>query len=86
MPEDNEDVHVAPGRMGLRRPSLYEFAGGEQAFLALAAAVTERCIADPELNHAQDRHLRIFHGVEDLEQLFPRRKRALHHPGSNRDR
>jgi len=31
---------------------MYEFAGGEQAFLALAAAVTERCIEDPELNHA----------------------------------
>jgi hemoglobin len=34
------------------RPSLYEFAGGRDAFLALAAATTERCIADPELNHA----------------------------------
>jgi len=34
------------------RASIYEFAGGEQAFLALAAAVTERCIEDPELNHA----------------------------------
>jgi hemoglobin len=34
------------------RPSIYEFAGGHDAFLALAAAVTERCIADPELNHA----------------------------------
>jgi hemoglobin len=31
---------------------MYEFAGGDQAFLALAAAVTERCIEDPELNHA----------------------------------
>jgi hemoglobin len=36
----------------MTRPSLYEFAGGADAFLALAAAVTERCIADPELNHA----------------------------------
>jgi hemoglobin len=36
----------------MSRPSIYEFAGGEDAFLALAAAVTERCIADPELNHA----------------------------------
>ena len=35
----------------MARPSLYEFAGGDGAFLALAAAVTERCIADPELNH-----------------------------------
>ena len=33
------------------RPSIYEFAGGDHAFLALAAATTERCIADPELNH-----------------------------------
>ena len=31
---------------------MYEFAGGDDAFLALAAATTERCIADPELNHA----------------------------------
>ena len=36
----------------MARPSLYEFAGGDQAFLALAAATTERCIEDPELNHA----------------------------------
>ena len=34
------------------RPSIYDFAGGEQAFLALAAATTERCMEDPELNHA----------------------------------
>jgi hemoglobin len=33
------------------RPSLYEFAGGEAAFLALAAAHHERCLRDPELNH-----------------------------------
>ena len=33
------------------RPSLYEFAGGEPAFLALAAAHHVRCLADPELNH-----------------------------------
>ena len=33
------------------RPSLYDFAGGEQAFLALAAAHHARCLADPELNH-----------------------------------
>lgn len=36
----------------MTRPSIYEAAGGHDAFLALAAAVTERCIADPELNHA----------------------------------
>ena len=41
------------------RPTLYEFAGGEPAFRALAAAHHERCLADPELNHPfskQDRH------------------------------
>jgi hemoglobin len=33
------------------RPTLFEFAGGEPAFLALAAAHHVRCLADPELNH-----------------------------------
>jgi hemoglobin len=33
------------------RPSLYEFAGGEPAFQALARAHHARCLADPELNH-----------------------------------
>jgi hemoglobin len=33
------------------RPSLYEFAGGDSAFLALAAAHHARCLRDPELNH-----------------------------------
>ena len=33
------------------RPSLYEFAGGAAAFLALARAHHARCLADPELNH-----------------------------------
>ncbi|MFL5917861.1 MAG: group II truncated hemoglobin [Gaiellaceae bacterium] len=33
------------------RPTLYEFAGGEAAFLALARAHHERCLADPVLNH-----------------------------------
>lgn len=33
------------------RPSIFEFAGGEPAFLALATAHHERCLADPELNH-----------------------------------
>jgi hemoglobin len=33
------------------RPTLFEFAGGEPAFLALATAHHARCIADPELNH-----------------------------------
>jgi hemoglobin len=37
--------------MAMARPSMYEFAGGEDAFLAFATAVHERCLADPELNH-----------------------------------
>jgi hemoglobin len=35
----------------MARPSLFDFAGGEDAFLALAAATHERCLQDPELNH-----------------------------------
>src|ERR1700730_4240019 len=30
---------------------MFDFAGGEEAFLALAAATHERCLQDPELNH-----------------------------------
>ena len=30
---------------------MYEFAGGDSAFLALATAHHERCLADPVLNH-----------------------------------
>jgi len=30
---------------------MFEFAGGEKAFLALATAHHERCLQDPELNH-----------------------------------
>jgi hemoglobin len=33
------------------RPTLYEFAGGDSAMLALAEAHHARCLADPELNH-----------------------------------
>jgi hemoglobin len=33
------------------RPSLFEFAGGQSALLALATAHHARCLADPELNH-----------------------------------
>jgi hemoglobin len=33
------------------QPTLYEYAGGEQAFLRLAEAHHARCLADPELNH-----------------------------------
>jgi hemoglobin len=33
------------------RPSIYEYAGGAPAFLALARAHHARCLADPELEH-----------------------------------
>jgi hemoglobin len=33
------------------RPSIFEFAGGEPAFRALAAAHHERCLQDPVLSH-----------------------------------
>jgi hemoglobin len=35
----------------MRRPSIFAFAGGEQAFLALATAHHERCLQDPVLSH-----------------------------------
>lgn len=49
----------------MARPSIFEFAGGEDAFLALAAATHERCLQDPELNHP------FSHGVNPahLEHL-----------------
>lgn len=34
-----------------RRPTLFEYAGGEPAFRALATAHHARCLLDPELNH-----------------------------------
>jgi hemoglobin len=34
------------------RPSIYEFAGADSGFLALAAAHHERCVQDPEISHA----------------------------------
>lgn len=35
----------------MSRPSIFEFAGGEPAFLALAVAHHKRCLQDPVLNH-----------------------------------
>lgn len=37
--------------MPVSRPSIFEFAGGGPAFLALARAHHERCLQDPVLNH-----------------------------------
>ena len=45
----------------MTRPSLYEFAGGGPAFIALAAATHERCLADPELNHPFSHHVSPRH-------------------------
>jgi hemoglobin len=35
----------------MARPSIFEFAGGESAFLALATAHHQRCLDDPVLSH-----------------------------------
>jgi hemoglobin len=40
---------------------MFEFAGGNQAFLALAAAHHERCLQDPELNHPFSRGVNPDH-------------------------
>ena len=49
----------------MARPSMFEFAGGDPAFLALAAATHDRCLQDPELNHP------FSHGLnpQHLERL-----------------
>lgn len=44
---------------------MYEFAGGEAAFLALTTAFHERCLEDPELNHPFSQHVSPRH-VENL--------------------
>jgi hemoglobin len=40
------------GGESVTRPSIYEFAGGDPALLALAAAHHERCLLEPEISHA----------------------------------
>lgn len=35
----------------MTRPSMFEFAGGEPAFFALATAHHQRCLEDPVLSH-----------------------------------
>jgi hemoglobin len=44
---------------------MYEFAGGEAAFLALTTAFHELCLADPELSHPFSHHVSPHH-VENL--------------------
>jgi hemoglobin len=51
--------------IGVSRPSIYEFAGGDTAFLALAAAHHERCLQDPEISHAFSHGFNPAH-VENL--------------------
>jgi hemoglobin len=45
----------------MTRPSIFEFAGGEPAFLALAAAHHRRCLADPVLEHPFSHHVQPDH-------------------------
>jgi hemoglobin len=52
------------------RPSLYEFAGGEPAFLALATAHHARCLQDPELNHPFSRPGQHPQHVQRLAAAF----------------
>lgn len=47
------------------RPSIYEFAGGDAAFLALATAHHERCLQEPEISHAFSHGFNPAH-VENL--------------------
>lgn len=49
----------------MARPSMYEFAGGETAFLALTTAFHELCLKDPELSHPFSHHVSLHH-VENL--------------------
>jgi hemoglobin len=47
------------------RASIYEFAGGDAAFLAVAAAHHERCLQEPEISHAFSHGFNPAH-VENL--------------------
>ncbi|MGZ4649459.1 MAG: globin domain-containing protein [Kineosporiaceae bacterium] len=49
----------------MARPSIFEAAGGDPAFLALAVAHHARCLADPELEHPFSHGVRPDH-VERL--------------------
>ena len=67
----------------MARPSIYEFAGGDPAFLALAAAHHERCLQEPEISHAFSHGFNPEH-VENLAfywaEVFggPNRYSVLH--------
>ena len=67
----------------MARPSLFEFAGGEPAFLALATALHDRCLQDPKLNHPFS-HTENPQHIENLAAYWaevfggPRRYSELH--------
>jgi hemoglobin len=51
------------------RPTLYDFAGGAEAFLTLSLAMHERCLADPVLNHPFSHGTSPEHDVRLAEYL-----------------
>ncbi|MCU1362739.1 MAG: oxygen-binding heme protein [Acidimicrobiaceae bacterium] len=51
------------------RPTLYSFAGGAEAFLAVSLAMHERCVADPVLNHPFSHDMSPEHDVRLAEYL-----------------
>ena len=67
----------------MARPSIYEFCGGDPAFLALAAAHHKRCLQEPEIGHAFSHGFNPAH-LENLAlywaEVFggPARYSALH--------
>jgi hemoglobin len=60
-------------RVVTERPTVYEFAGGQEAFVSLALALHERCVADPVLSHpfshAQDPN-HLEHLASYLAEVF----------------
>lgn len=62
-------------------PSIYEFAGGDPAWLAFTAAFHELCLADPELNHpfSQSSPEHVAHLATYWAEVFggPKRYAAL---------
>lgn len=51
-PRYRETGILSLGGLVDERPSVYEFVGGDPAFLVLAGALNDRCVADPLLSHA----------------------------------
>jgi len=63
------------------RFSIYEFAGGDRAWLAFTTAFHELCLADPELNHpfSHSRPEHVEHLANYVAEVFggPPRYSAL---------